>query len=147
MKANNLSRDLITSYSTFHSLVIPILALNQLANAGWGAYTSSTVNRRMGPRNPMVFIHRHFGSLVIFFIGALVSKQIRLPTRREIPFIAITGVLGVWLRAAMVSKSRGSTSPYYLSLWQPLLPVFVQAATIVLRMEPLNYRKVIGMGL
>ena len=38
MKASNLSKDLVTSYSTFQDLIIPILALNQLAVAAFGCF-------------------------------------------------------------------------------------------------------------
>lgn len=146
MKANNLSRDLITSYSTFHNLIIPILALNQLAVAGFGAYVSSYFNNKLGSRKSLTFLHRHFWTMVLFFVLAILSKQFRMFTRRETPFVILTGVLGIFLKAQLTSKCRSTTSPYYLSLWQPLLPVFVQAATIFLGMEKLNQRKGIGMA-
>ena len=93
MKASNLSRELVVSFTTFQNLIIPILALNQLATAGFGAYTSSTINNKMGARKSLVFFHRHFWAMVVFFILSLVSKSFRLPTKREIAPIYLVGVI------------------------------------------------------
>lgn len=147
MKSSNLSKSLVTSYSTFHNLIIPILALSQLAQAGFGAFVSSFMNNQLGARKPMVFLLRHFWTMIIFLVLALASKQFRMFTRRETPFIVLTGILGIFLKAQLTSKWRSVTSPFYLALWQPLLPVFVQAATILLGMEKSSIRKTIGMML
>lgn len=144
MKSSNLSKELVTSYSTFQNLIIPMLALNQLAIAGFGAYVSSYFNNKLGSRKSLTFMHRHFWSMVLFFIIAVVSKQFRMFTKRETPFVLLTGILGIFLKAQLTSKCRSTTSPYYLSLWQPIMPVFVQAAVIFLGMENNSPRKFMG---
>jgi drug/metabolite transporter (DMT)-like permease len=145
MKSSNLNRELIVSYSTFQSLIIPVLALNQLAAAGFGAYVSSYVNTQLGPRRSLTFFFRHFWTMILFLILAIVNKELRFFTKRETPFVLITGILGVFLKAQLTSKSRGVSGPYYLSLWQPLTPVFVQAAVIFLGMEKSSPRKLLGI--
>lgn len=145
MKASNLNKELIVSYTTFQSLVIPILALNQLAAAGFGAYVSSYVNSQLGPRRSLTFLFRHFWTMVLFLILAILNKEFRLFTKRETPFVLLTGILGIFLKAQLTSKSRGVSGPYYLSLWQPLTPVFVQAAVILLGMEKSSPKKLLGI--
>jgi len=45
----------------------------------------------------------------------------------------------------MVSKNRGLSTPYILSLWQPLIPVFVQGAVIFIGLEKSTPRKLAGI--
>jgi len=45
----------------------------------------------------------------------------------------------------MVSKNRSLNGPYLLSLWQPLIPVFVQTAVIMIGLEKYTPRKLIGI--
>jgi MFS-type transporter involved in bile tolerance (Atg22 family) len=85
-------------------LIIPILALSQLAQAGFGAFVSSFMNNQLGARKPMVFLLRHFWTMIIFLVLALASKQFRMFTRRETPFIVLTGILGIFLKAQLTSK-------------------------------------------
>jgi len=145
MKASNLSRQLVVSFSTFQNLVIPILAFSMLGAAGFGAFTSSTINNKLGSRKSLTFFHRHFWAMVIFFILSAVSKQLRFPTRREIAPLCLVGIIGIFFNQQMVSKNRGLSGPYYLSLWQPLIPVFVQGAVIAIGLEKYTPRKLIGV--
>ena len=145
MKASNLSRELVVSFTTFQSLIIPILALNQLATAGFGAYTSSTINNKMLARKSLVFFHRFFWAMVVFFIISLVSKSFRLPTKREVAPICLVGIIGFCFNPQMTTKNRGLSNPYILSLWQPLIPVFVQGAVIIIGLEKSTPRKLAGI--
>jgi len=105
---------------------------------------SSYMNNKLGSRKSLTFAHRHFWGMVLFFVLAVLSKQFRMFTKRETPFVLLTGLLGIFLKAQLTSKSRSTTSPYYLSLWQPLLPVFVQTAVILIGMEKGTPRKITG---
>ena len=147
MKANNLSKELVTSYLTFQNLIIAILALNQLAAAAFGSYASSYINNKLGSRKSLTFFHRHFWTTIVFLIAAKLKGELRFFTRKETKFVILTGILGIFLKAQLTSKNRSVSGPYYLSLWQPLLPVFVQFAVIMLGMEKSTPRKTAGMAI
>jgi hypothetical protein len=82
----------------------------------------------------------------MFFILALVSKQFRMMTRKEVKFILLTGILNLFLRTQLGAKTRAQDARFF-SLWQPLLPVFVQVAVIMLGMEKPTRRRKIGLSL
>mmetsp|Transcript_21337 Transcript_21337/g.18938 ORF Transcript_21337/g.18938 Transcript_21337/m.18938 type:complete len:87 (-) Transcript_21337:853-1113(-) len=83
--------------------------------------------------------------MAIFCILAILSKQIRFPTRREVAPICLVGIIGIFFNQQMVSKNRSLNGPYLLSLWQPLIPVFVQTAVIMIGLEKYTPRKLIGI--
>lgn len=147
MKVDNLSKEIVTSYVTFHSLIIPAMILSQLGNAAWFHFAGAYVNNQLGARRALVFVYRHGLVSMCFLFMAKITGQLRFPKKRELPCILIAGTMAIFYRSQLISRALGATSPWYVALWLPISPVILQIAVIIMGMEKGNKNKYIGCAI
>jgi hypothetical protein len=57
----------------------------------------------------------------------------------------LSGLITVFLDSQLGNKSAEKSGPFFLALWQPLVPVFVQGAVILLKIDNATPRKLMGV--
>ncbi|CAI2387112.1 unnamed protein product [Moneuplotes crassus] len=129
---------------TFDSMINALMFLNQFANAGMGAFSNGHMNTQLGSRRSLTFFHRHLWITIFTFILTLLKGQLRLPGKKDLHFIVVSGTLGVFLNFQLISKNSAVFTLPFMTLFQPLFPVFVLCGIIILKLDKWTPRKVIG---
>lgn len=66
-------------------------------------------------------------------------------TKKEAHYIILSGLITVFLDSQLGNKWAEKSGPFFFALWQPLVPVFVQGAVILLKLDHATPRKLLGV--
>ncbi len=70
-----------------------------------------------------------------------------LPSRRELPTLALLGILGVFLNQVLFIVGLDYTTATNAAILMPSIPVFAIAAAALLRIERIGARQLVGVAL
>lgn len=85
-------------------------------------------------------------STPLLLLTAWITER-RLPTRRDVPHLILLGFLGVFTNQVLFVLGLEKTTATNASILMPSIPVFAVAVGALLRIEPLDRRKLFGVAL
>lgn len=115
-----------------------------MANAAYSNFAEGTFTKNLGLRSSLSFFHRHFWTMAVCFFLALVSKQFRFPSKQEGPYVWIAGIFNIFLSFQLQTKTSDIWKFELAVIWQPLFPVFILSAVLILRIDIFTIKKVVG---
>ncbi|CAI2366942.1 unnamed protein product [Moneuplotes crassus] len=101
-------------------------------------------NNEFGTKKSLAFFVRHIWVMAVLLILSLISKQFRMPNKKETHFICLAGVLNLFLNLQLFAKNTTLFTIPYLILWIPVFPSFILIALILLKLDKWSIRKAIG---
>ena len=147
MRIENLKPSLKTYYRTRMSLIDPLIIVLQLVIAGYNSLCSKYLNFSLNLLETFILFFKQFSILTILLLLGLLTHKLRSFTRKEAPYLIVTSISGIFLNQYLFLKSQQHSDPFYVALWQPLVPVFATGASIVFDFEPATRLKLLGFGL
>ena len=110
--------------------------------------TAAAVTRYLvGNADPLTLAILRWGIGFVVVLPAALLLRARWPTRRDLPAIALLGIVFFGLFFILYNIAMSLTTATRASLALSTLPLWTMLAGAVLRIEPLTARKSLGVGI